>query len=121
MTRMMIVDDEPEILEGTRWAFEIAGFEVHTAGSAEEALPQSKTIRPQVFLIDYKLPGISGLEMLKAVKLADPRAVAIIITGLTHEAGDAETASREYGAAGFLHKPLPIQDVLRIVRENLKQ
>lgn len=121
MPRLLIVDDEPDILEGTRWAFERAGFEVHTAASGEEALPQSRALRPEVLLIDYKLPRMSGLDVLKEVKLEDPDAVAFMITGLTHEAENVEAVSREFGAAGFLHKPLPIQEVVRIVKESMSK
>lgn len=119
MPRVLIVDDEPDILEGTKWAFEMAGFEVFTAASGEEALPQSRALRPEVLLIDYKLPGVSGLDVLKEAKLEDPSAVAIMITGLTHEAENLEAVSKEFGAAGFLHKPLPIQDVLKLVKESM--
>ncbi len=120
MTRMLIVDDEPEILEGTRWAFEVAGFEVYTAASGEEALPRTRSLKPDVLLIDYKLPGLTGLDVLREAKREDPKAVAIMITGLTHEVDDVEAASREFGAAGFLHKPLQIQTVLEIVREKIR-
>ena len=120
MPRMLIVDDEPDILEGTKWAFELAGFEVCTAASGEEALPQARAFKPEVLLIDYKLPGVSGLDVLREAKLEDPKTVAIMITGFTHEAEDLEAISKEFGAAGFLHKPLPIQEVLKIVKDNLE-
>lgn len=120
MPRVLIVDDEPEILESTKWAFELAGFEVHTASTGEEALPQSRTVKPEVLLIDYKLPRMSGLDVLREVKAENPAAVAILITGLTHEVQGIEALSREFGAAGFLHKPLQIQTVLEIVRNNIR-
>lgn len=119
MPSLLIVDDEPEILEGTRWAFERAGFEVHTAASGEEALPQARECRPDVLLIDYKLPLMNGLELLRAVRAWIPDAVAIMITGLTHEADNVEAVSREFGVAGFLHKPLTIPEVIKLVKEIL--
>ena len=118
MPSLLIVDDEPEILETTRWAFETAGFNVHTAASGEEALPQAKMLRPNVLLIDYKLPQMSGLDLLKAVRKEDPEAVAFLITGLTHESDEMEEESLRLGAAGFFHKPLPMDHVLKIVRDR---
>ncbi len=119
-TKVLIIDDEPEILESTKWAFELAGFEVHTAASGEEALPCDRSVNPEVLLIDYKLPRMSGLDVLREVKARNPSAVAIMITGLTHEVQGIEALSREFGAAGFLHKPLQIQTVLEIVRNNIR-
>ena len=121
MPSLLIVDDEPEILETTKWAFEMAGFQVHTAASAEEALPQAKSFRPEVLLIDYKLPRMNGLELLGKLRSWLPNAVAIMITGLTHQSEDLEEESRRLGAVGFLHKPLQIDGVLKLVREMIRR
>ena len=116
---VLIVDDEPEILDTTKWAFEMAGFKVHTAASAEEALPQAESFRPEVLLIDYKLPQMNGLELLSKVRSWIPDAIAIMITGLTHQSEDLEEESRRLGAAGFLHKPLQLETVLKLVKERI--
>ena len=121
MPSLLIVDDEPEILETTKWAFEMAGFEVRTAASAEEALPQARESRPDVLLIDYKLPQMNGLELLRKVRVWIPNAVAIMITGLTHQSEDLEEESRELGAVGFLHKPLQLDKVLQMVKEKTRR
>ena len=117
---VLIVDDEPDILETTQWAFEMAGFEVCTAVSAEDALPQAQAMRPQVMLIDYKLPKMNGLELLRSVKNWLPNVVAIIITGLTHQSENLEEESFRLGAAGFLHKPLQLEGVLKLVKEKIR-
>ena len=117
---VLIVDDEPEILDITKWAFEMAGFKVRTAASAEEALPQAESFRPEVLLIDYKLPQMNGLELLSKVRSWIPNAVAIMITGLTHQSEDLEEESRRLGAIGFLHKPLQLEVVLKLVREKTR-
>ena len=118
---VLIVDDEPEILNTTKWAFEMAGFKVHTAASAEEALPQAESFRPEVLLIDYKLPKMNGLELLSKVRAWIPNAVAIMITGLTHQSEDLEEESRRLGAVGFLHKPLQLEQVLKLVKERTRK
>ena len=117
MHKLLIVDDEPEILATTKWAFEVAGFEVHTASNAEEALDAIYNLRPQTLLIDYKLPNLSGMEVLRAAKEANPKAVAIMITGLTHQSEWIESESDRLGADGFLHKPLQMERVLQVVNE----
>ncbi len=118
---VLIVDDEPDILETTRWAFEMAGYQVHTAASAEEALPQAESFRPDVLLIDYKLPRMNGLELLRKVRFWIPNAIAIMITGLTHQSENLEEESRRLGAVGFLHKPLQLEHVLKMVKERINK
>ena len=115
---VLIVDDEPEILNTTKWAFEMAGFTVRTAASGEEALPQAESFRPEVLLIDYKLPKMNGLELLSKVRFWIPDAIAIMITGLTHQSEDLEEESRRLGAIEFLHKPLSLEHVLKLVKER---
>src|SRR3989338_5985418 len=116
--KILVVDDEPEILETTRWAFEVAGFEVYTAASAEEAFPQLRSLEPQTLLIDYRLPGQSGVEVLRISKESTPKTVAIMITGLTHKSEWNESESRRLGADGFLHKPLQMDRVLQVVKNG---
>jgi DNA-binding response OmpR family regulator len=118
--KLLIVDDEPEILETTQWAFESAGYEVQGAASGEEALKKMEAFPPHLLLIDYKLPGMSGVDLLKAAKVKCPSASAIMITGLTHQTEEIEMACREAGAAGFLQKPLQMSTVLDVVKEALK-
>ena len=115
--RILIVDDEPDILDTTKWAFEMAGFQLKTAASGEEALPWAQSFLPEVMLIDYKLPLMNGLELLQKTRSWVPNAAAIMITGLTHQSENLEEESRRLGAAGFLHKPLQLEGVLKMVRE----
>ena len=119
MHTMLIVDDEPEILETTKWAFEMAGYKVQTAASAEEALPQARDGKPDVMLIDYKLPHMNGLELLKAVRPTIPDTITFMITGLTHQTENLEEESRQLGA-GFLQKPLQLESVMKLVKEKLR-
>jgi DNA-binding response OmpR family regulator len=121
MPSLMIIDDEPEILETTKWAFELAGFDVSTAASGEEALPRAEQLHPEVLLIDYKLPQMSGLDVLRETKTKHPEVIAIMITGLTHQTNLIEEESARLGANGFLHKPLQMETVLQIVKTQLKR
>lgn len=119
--KLLIIDDEPEILETTRWAFETAGYEVHTAADGREALEKMKQVHPELLLIDYKLPQMTGVELLRAAKALDPGITVVMITGLTHQSDEIESECRESGAAGFLQKPLQMDKVLSVVKEALHE
>ena len=117
MPSVLIIDDEPEILETTRWAFELTGFDVATASTAEDALKFLESHHPQAFLIDYKLPGMSGADFLKIARANHPDIPAIMITGLTHQAEVIEAHCRELGSFAFLNKPLRMEEVLATVKK----
>ena len=117
MPSVLIFDDEPEILETTRCAFELTGFDVATASTAEDALKFLESHHPQAFLIDYKLPGMSGADFLKIARASHPDIPAIMITGLTHQADVIEAQCRELGSFAFLNKPLRMEEVLATVKK----
>ncbi len=120
MSSLLIVDDEPEILETTRWAFEAVGYTVYTAGSGEEALDLLQRSRPELLLIDYKLPKMTGTDLLKAARVIDSKIPAIIITGLTHQSEIIEQECQKLGTYRFLRKPLRMGEVLQIVKEAIR-
>ena len=118
--RILLVDDEQMILEATKWAFEAQGYEVFTSPTAEEGLVCFQETKPDILLVDYKLPGMSGTDLLKQVKVLDPNVRAIMITGLTHQSEEIESECRKLGAYAFLHKPLKTEEVLEMVGTALK-
>lgn len=114
--KVLVVEDEPEILETTRWALEAAGFEAIAAGTGEEALERFEEAQPEVLLVDYKLPGITGIDFARRAKAAEPQVAVVVITGLTHQSERIEEEARELGACRFLTKPLKMDQVIEIVQ-----
>ena len=108
MTRepILIVDDNPVNLKLARVLLAGAGYEVRTAGDADEALDVLNTFRPKLILMDIQLPGMDGLTLTRQLK-SDPGTRDIIVVALTAYAmkGDDEKA-RASGCTGYITKPL---------------
>ena len=117
---LLIIDDEKDILLATRWALESSGYTIYTAANAEEAFRYFEAFRPQVILIDFKLPGASGEEFLKWVRDVDPNVPAIVITGLIPQIESIEALCRDMGVFACLRKPVSTEDLVETVRKAIE-
>ena len=117
MTKLLVVDDEPEICDFLKSFFEDRDFEVHTALSGEDALREAEAFRPQVMLLDIKMAGIDGLSVLKKVKQRLPRTKVIIVTAL--ETTDKIEEAMRLGADNYITKPLSLEYLENDVREKI--
>lgn len=111
--KLLIVDDELDALEGTKFFFETRGIEVLTAQGGHEALALVRACRPRVILLDIKMKGMSGTEVLRQAKAMDPAIGVIMVTGLSDDG--LEDECRALGAAQFLHKPIRVEDLEQVV------
>ena len=122
MTRapVLIVDDNPVNLKLARVLLAGAGYEVRTAGDAEEALDVLETFCPKLILMDIQLPGMDGLTLTRQLK-SNPGTQDIIIVALTAYAmkGDEEKA-RASGCTGYITKPLDTRTFADDVARHLE-
>lgn len=111
--RILIVDDQQEILESLSSVLTDEGHDVICANDGQEALHIVRSDSPDVVFLDIWIPGIDGMQTLKAIKRVDPRCSVIMMSG--H--GTIETAVKaiKLGAADYLEKPLNLEDVLHLV------
>src|ERR1700683_5069682 len=103
---ILIVEDVPESLKITAGVLRGAGYKVQIASTAEQALSTLRTLLPQLILVDFMLPGMSGLELTARIK-QDARlrkTIVVALTGCTTP-GDEEKA-RDAGCDGYLAKPI---------------
>lgn len=114
--RVLLVDDEPKVLESLSEALAAEGLEVLTAESAEQALGLVASRKPEVILSDVRMPGVSGLELLRLVKDRAPSVDVIVMTAYDDMPTVVE-AMRE-GASDFLTKPVDLQG-LRSVMDRM--
>ncbi len=110
--RILVVDDERDIREGSERILSRLGFQLFTAKRGEEALQIFEEAHPAIVLLDLKMPGIDGMEVLKLLREKDPALLVIVITGYA----TVETAieAMKQGAYDFISKPFE-PDQLRIV------
>ncbi len=114
---ILIVDDEPSILQSLGGLLTDEGFEVIAATNGYEALKIIGAESPDLVLLDIWMPGIDGIETLKEIKKSHPILPVIIISG--H--GTIETAVRatKLGAYNFIEKPLSIDKVIVTINNAL--
>ncbi len=114
---ILIVDDEPIVRESIRDWLKHAGYEVATAESGEEALEMIAKQDFGVMVLDIRLPGKSGIEVLKEVKAVKPEIKSIIITA--YPSGELAGEVMRLGAVDYLIKPVAPDDLERLIRETL--
>ena len=104
MNRILLIDEEPDILRVLGISLRADGYEVRTATSGEEALAIFTREMPELVITDIKMPGMNGIEVLKEVKNISDQAEVIIITG--HGDIDSAIEALHYGASDFINKPV---------------
>ena len=115
--RVLIVDDEPSVVEVFQEFLASHGYTLTLAASGEEAVRRLPEIRPDVILTDLNLPGLSGLEVMRAAKGVDPEVCVVVVTGYA-SASTAIDALRQ-GAYDYVTKPFDLDDVFQIVERGL--
>ena len=117
MPTVLIVEDEPKMLRLLEMNLAEEGYKVRTAADAEAGLKLFREHRIDAVLTDLKLPGMSGLEFLEAVKRADSRIPVIVMTAY----GTVETAveAMKAGASDYVLKPFSLEEIKLIVSKEL--
>jgi len=113
--RVLIVDDEPDVVDLVRYHMAKAGFDVLIARNGHEALKVAKSERPDVILLDLMLPGIDGQEVCRLLK-SDPSIADTGVLMLTAKGGTNDRVKGfELGADDYVAKPFsPKELVLRV-------
>ena len=115
--RVLVVDDEPSVVEVFREFLSGEGYALSVALSGEEAVRLIPEVKPDLVLTDINLPGLSGLEVMRFAKRVDPEVAVIVVTGYA-SASTAIDALRE-GAYDYVTKPFDLDDVQQIVERGI--
>lgn len=117
MSHVLVIDDEPTICWALRQVLADSGHSVTTSASAEGALEQLEVIDPDVIVMDFRLPGMDGLQALRQVRQSTPRTPVILMTafGSLNVAVDA----LESGAFDYLPKPFDLDAAVNVIRRAI--
>jgi CheY-like chemotaxis protein len=117
--KILIVDDEADILNLFKEVFETAGYEVWTAENAEDALAVLKTQSVMVMFLDLKLPGMSGVDLCKKIRVENQIGIIHALTGYSNFFGLLEC--RAAGFDDFFTKPVQIKALLKAAEEAFEK
>ena len=110
---VLVVDDELLIRKSLAKVLRARGYAVEVASHGAEGLEKAGTVRPQVMILDMRLPDTDGLSVLRRVRELDPLVQVIVITAF----GDVQSAvdAMKLGACDFLRKPYEMEDIVLAV------
>jgi len=117
--KVLLVDDEKEFVESLSERLELRNLEAEIAYDGEQALAAIKGGKHDVMVLDLRMPGIDGIEVLRRVKKTNPDVQVVILTG--HGTDKEEAEAKKLGAFAYLKKPVDIDHLIGTLhKEKLK-
>lgn len=110
---IMIVDDETDIRELFRDVLESRGYEVTTCATGTEAIESLNEKSAFAAFVDIRMPGIDGIETLRAIKRLQPKTQVVMITGYSHS--ESVDEALKLGCFVCMMKPFKLQDILGLI------
>jgi two-component system KDP operon response regulator KdpE len=118
MTRVLVVDDEPQIRRALRTSLEAHGYEVATAGTGEEGVLAAAETAPELVLLDLGLPDLDGTEVIERVRSFSD--VPVIVLSVRDRQAD-KVAALDAGADDYVTKPFGVEELLARLRAALRR
>ena len=119
--RVLIIDDEPELVKAVEVRLKANGYDVEVAYDGKEVIDKAKEIRPDLILLDFVMPMMDGYEVAREL-MADIEIKQIPIVVLTaSQQKDLKTRFREIGINAFIVKPFETSELLDMVNKYLSK
>lgn len=118
MPKILLVDDEPVIIDSLSYSLQREGFEVHSAADGALALKKFDETHPDLVVLDIRLPGVDGLEVCRRLRASSPVPI-IMLTALGNELD--RVVGLEVGADDYLPKPFSFRELLARIRSMLRR
>lgn len=111
---VLLVDDDPAIIDASRMLLESAGVRVHSASNGDDALALIESgVRPDVLVSDYRLPGMSGVELIRRMRNATKQDIRSVL--MTGDTSSSEIAAANVENCTVLHKPFDSNQLLSLL------
>jgi len=121
LKKILLVEDEKNIVLGVSICLRSAGLEVSVAEDGADALKKLETDKPDLVLLDLVMPKLNGLEALQAMKANEAtRDIPVIVLSARAQEEDIQRAT-ELGAADYMAKPFRPEELLTVIRRVLKE
>ncbi|MEW9529762.1 response regulator transcription factor [Microbispora sp. NPDC049125] len=117
--RVLVVDDEPDLLEVLGAVLRYEGWEVRTAADGAEAVSAAREFRPDAVLLDMMLPDIGGIEVLRRLRAESPQVCVLFLTA--RDAVEDRVAGITAGGDDYVTKPFSLEEVLARLRGLLRR
>lgn len=121
MAKLLIVDDEDDIREFASNFFRKRAIQVFTSESGEDAIVKAQAEKPDLMLLDIRLPGITGIQTLEEIRKFDKTMKVIMVSGTKPEENNTLTQCQSLGILNYIHKPLRLDELEQVVMAALKQ
>jgi two-component system alkaline phosphatase synthesis response regulator PhoP len=118
-SRILVIEDEPDMVLGLKDNFEFEGYEVVTAADGAAGLERARALKPDLLILDIMLPKLSGLEVCKTLRGEGFEAPIIMLTARGQEID--KVVGLELGADDYVTKPFSIRELLARVRAILRR
>lgn len=118
-TTILVIDDEESMRDSCVQILSKEGYRAETAEDGSEGLEKIKSLKPDLNLIDLKMPGISGMEVLEKAQEIDPNIINVVITG--YATVESAVQAMKKGAYDFLPKPFTPEQLRIIIRRGLEK
>ena len=118
--KILVVDDEPNIVKLVESRLKASGYDVATAKDGQDAIAKAKQIKPDLILLDIMMPGMNGQEVLKELKKdASVSAIPVIMLTAKQETDDIVKSIVNGGAVDYIVKPFIATDFLKKINTAL--
>ena len=117
--RVLVVDDETNIVELLSVSLKFQGFEVHTASSGPAALDKAREVRPDAIILDVMMPRRDGLEVCRILRSRGDDLPVLMLTA--RDAVSERVAGLDAGADDYLPKPFALEELLARMRALLRR
>ncbi|MDP8259705.1 MAG: response regulator [Candidatus Gygaella obscura] len=113
MSKILVVDDEKDVCDFIQNYFRKRKIDAVIANSGSQALVMFTSCKPDLVLLDIKMPGLDGLHVLESIKKDVPEAKVMMLSGEENE--ETINRAKQLGAIDFIRKPLELKELAKVV------